>query len=180
MARRSSHPDHSSSPGGTRRVAMLAFPGVQMLDVMGPLEVFSRTSRWLKDHGKRADDAYSLEILGPKKGVFRASSGLRLHADHKFDEVSRGIDTLMIAGGVGAERQLRNAPLLRWVRQQASWVRRIASVCTGAFLLGEAGLLKGRRATTHWNWCQRLASRYEDVRVEPDTIYVREGNIYTS
>ena len=159
---------------------MLAYPGIQMLDVMGPLEVFSRTSRWLRDNGKRGDDAYSLEIVGLKRGVFRASSGLRLYADRRFDEVGRGIDTLMIAGGMGAERYRAHAPLLRWIRRQAGWVRRLASVCTGAFFLGEAGLLKGRRATTHWGWCARLASRYPDVRVEPDTIFVREGRIYTS
>jgi transcriptional regulator GlxA family with amidase domain len=164
----------------TRRIAMLAYPDVQMLDVMGPLEVFSRTSRWLRDNGKREDDAYSLEIVGLTRGVVRASSGLRLYADRRFDEVGRGLDTLLIAGGKGAERYRALAPLVRWIRRQARWVRRLASVCTGAFFLGEAGLLKGRRATTHWNWCGRLASRYPDVRVESDPIFVREGRIYTS
>jgi len=164
----------------TLRVAMLAYPDIQMLDVVGPLEVFSRTSRWLKDNGKRKDDAYSLEILGLKRGVFRASSGLRLFADRRFDEVGRGIDTLMIAGGRGAERYRAHPKLRGWIKRQAGWVRRLASVCTGAFFLAEAGLLDGRRATTHWGWCARLARRYPGVRVEPDTIYVREGSIYTS
>ena len=159
---------------------MLAYPGIQMLDVMGPLEVFSRTTRWLKDSGRRRDDAYSLEILGLKRGPFRASSGLRLYADRRFDEVGRGIDTLLIAGGMGAERYCAHPPILRWLRRQAGWVRRLASVCTGAFFLAEAGLLKGRRATTHWSWCARLARGYPEVRVEPDTIFVREGSIYTS
>jgi transcriptional regulator GlxA family with amidase domain len=176
--------DRKASAGvhrpGTLRVAMLAYPGIQMLDVMGPLEVFARTSRWLRDDGKRQDDAYSLELVGLKRGVFRASSGLRLYADRRFDEVGRGIDTLMIAGGMGQEIYRGHVPLLRWIRRQAGWVRRLASVCTGAFLLGEAGLLKGRRATTHWRWCAHLASRYPDVRVEPDTIFLREGCIYTS
>ncbi len=165
---------------GTVRVAMLAYPDIQMLDVVGPLEVFSRTSRWLKDNGRRDDDAYRLEILGLKRGVFRASSGLRLFADRRFDEVGRGIDTLMIAGGRGAERHRTHPPLLRWIRRQAGWVRRLASVCTGAFFLAEAGLLKGRRATTHWGSCARLARCYPGVRVEPDTIFVQEGSIYTS
>jgi transcriptional regulator GlxA family with amidase domain len=162
------------------RVAMLAYPDIQMLDVMGPLEVFSRTSRWLKDNGKRGDDAYSVEILGLKRGAFRASSGLRLYADRRFDEVGSGIDTLLIAGGRGAETYRARRPLLSWIRRQAGWVRRLASVCTGAFFLAEAGLLKGRRATTHWNWCARLARQFPGVRVEPDTIFVREGAIYTS
>ena len=159
---------------------MLAYPGIQMLDVMGPLEVFSRTSRWLKDNGRRADDAYSLEILGLRRGPFRASSGLRVYADRRFDEVGRGIDTLLIAGGVGTERYRSNRAILRWLRKQAGWVRRIASVCTGAFFLAEAGLLEGRRATTHWASCERLARAFPEVSVEPDTIYVQEGSVYTS
>jgi transcriptional regulator GlxA family with amidase domain len=159
---------------------MLAYPGTQILDVIGPLEVFARTSRWLRDQGRRRDDAYSVEILGLRRGAFRASSGLRLFADRRFNEVGRGIDTLMIAGGVGAERYCAHPPLLRWIRRQAGSVRRVASICTGAFFLAEAGLLKGRRATTHWSSCTQLARRYPDVRVEPDTIFVREGSLYTS
>src|SRR5229473_5428043 len=81
---------------GSLRIAMLAYPDIQILDVMGPLEVFSRTTRWLRDNGKRRDDAYSVEIIGLTRGVFRASSGLRLYADRRFDEVGRGIDTLFI------------------------------------------------------------------------------------
>ena len=164
----------------TRRVAMLADPGIPMLDVMGPLEVFSRTSRWLKDHGKGTDDAYSVEILGVTRGPFRASSGLRIYADHRFDQVGRGIDTLLIAGGIGAARYQRHAPLLRWIRRQAGMVRRLASVCTGAFFLAEAGLLSGHRATTHWSACDEMARRFPDVAVEPDTIFVREGSLSTS
>lgn len=159
---------------------MLAYPGIQMLDVMGPLEVFSRATRWLKDNGRRRDDAYSVEIIGLKRGAFRASSGLRVYADRGFGEVGRGIDTLMIAGGLGAERYHKDPALLRWIRRQAAWVRRLASVCTGALFLAEAGLLKERRATTHWSACARLAQRYPDVCVEPDPIFVQEGSIYTS
>ena len=159
---------------------MLAFPDVQMLDVMGPLEVFSRTTRWLRDSGTSSATAYSVEIIGVARGVFRASSGLRLYADHRFGEVGRGIDTLMIAGGRGAERHCKDATLLGWIRRQAGWVRRLASVCTGAFFLAEAGLLEGRQATTHWAWCDRLGKRFPTVRVEGDRIFVREGKIYTS
>src|SRR6266566_2104915 len=92
---RATEPRGEAARTTTLRVAMLAYPGIQMLDVMGPLEVFSRTSRWLKDNGRRAGDAYSLEILGLKRGAFRASSGLRLYADRPYGEVGRGIDTLL-------------------------------------------------------------------------------------
>ncbi len=159
---------------------MLAYPDCQMLDVMGPLEVFSRASRWLKDNGRRTDDAYSVELLGLQRGPFHASSGLRLYADRRFDEVGPGLDTLLIAGGRGMDRYRKHAPLLRWIRWQAGQVRRLASVCTGTFFLAEAGLLAGRRATTHWASCAKLAREFPSVRVEPDTIFIKEGPIYTS
>ena len=159
---------------------MLAFPDVQILDVTGPLEVFSRTSRWLRDHGRRSDHAYTVEIVGLKRGVFRASSGLRLYADHAFGDATRGIDTLLIAGGKGVAECRHHAKLLDWIARQSARVTRLASVCTGAFLLAQAGLLDGRRATTHWGSCAALAREFPRVRVEPDRIFVREGSIYTS
>ena len=163
-----------------RRVAMLAFPGVQVLDVMGPLEVFSRAARWLRDAGRRSDLAYEVEIVGTTRGVFRTSSGLRLVADRRYDAVRDGVDTLLVAGGIGMERWRRHAPLLRWLRRQSGRVRRLGSVCTGAFLLAEAGLLDGRRATTHWGSCARLAREFPAIRVEPDTLFVRDGPVWTS
>lgn len=159
---------------------MLAFPDVQVLDVMGPLEVFSRTSRWLCDHGLRRDHAYTVEIVGPRRGAFRTSSGLTIHAERGIADAGRGIDTLLVAGGVGVERLRGDARLLRWIRRQSRQVRRLASVCTGAFLLGDAGLLDGRRATTHWASCDAFARAFPDVEVEPDRIFVRDGALYTS
>src|SRR2546427_6384302 len=154
MSRRSSRPrpEHATEPPArperrtTLRVTMLAYPGIQMLDVMGPLEVFSRTTRWLKDSGRRRDDAYSLEILGLKRGPFRASSGLRLYADRRFDEVGRGIDTLLIAGGMGAERYCAHPPILRWLRRQAGWVRRLPPACPRGGVPARAGAPAGRGA----------------------------------
>jgi transcriptional regulator GlxA family with amidase domain len=159
---------------------MLAFPDVQILDVIGPLEVFARTSRLLREQHGRSREAYSVEILGLKRGAFRASSGLRLYADHALGEVDRGIDTLMIAGGIGVQKCCTQAPVLRFLRKQAKTVRRLASICTGAFLLAEAGLLSGRRATTHWGSCADLARRFPDVAVEPDTLFVQDGSVYTA
>jgi transcriptional regulator GlxA family with amidase domain len=162
------------------RIVMLAFPDVQVLDVMGPLEVFSRTSRWLRDEGHRRGHAYTVEIVGLRRGVFRTSSGLKLIADRAIGDVGRGVDTLLIAGGLGVERFRSNTELLDWIRRQSRMVRRLASICTGAFFLAEAGLLKGRRATTHWDHCDAFARQFPDVRLEPDTIFVREGSLYTS
>lgn len=159
---------------------MLAPPDGQVIDVVGPLEVFSRTSRLLREAHPGRPDAYSVEILGLTKGWFRVSSGLRLMADRRFDQAGHGIDTLLIAGGRGTGHYLSNPKLLAWIRKQRRSVRRLGSICTGAFLLAEAGLLENRRATTHWASCAEFTARYPNVQLEPDTLYVRDGSLYTS
>ena len=163
-----------------RRVAMLAFPEVQVLDVMGPLEVFSRTARWLRDQGRTRDLAYTVEILGLAAGPFPTSSGLRLHADRSYTSVRGGLDTLMVAGGVGVASLRQDRHLKGWLRRQADRSRRVASICTGAFLLAEAGLLEGRRATTHWGHCEAFAEAFPAVALEPGVLFVKSGGIYTS
>jgi transcriptional regulator GlxA family with amidase domain len=163
----------------TSRIAALAFPDAQSLDVVGPLEVFSRTSRWLMDNGKRKDPAYVVEILGVTGGPVRTSSGMRLIAERPFSAVERGIDTLLVAGGIGIGNAAHPS-VFAWLVRQARKVRRLASVCTGAFLLAEAGLLDGLRATTHWGSCAELARRFPDVKVERDVVFVRDGATYTS
>ncbi|MBK8233410.1 MAG: GlxA family transcriptional regulator [Candidatus Eisenbacteria bacterium] len=176
----SSPPSAVSRPRSARRVAMLAFPDVQILDVTGPLEVFSRASRWLRDQGGCADHVYEVEIIGLRRGRLRTSSGIRIHADRAFSEVDRGVDTLLIAGGMGVGPCRGNKNLIRWIRRQSTRVRRLASICTGAFLLADAGLLRGRIATTHWHHLDHLAREFPDVRVEADRIFTQEGSLYTS
>ena len=161
------------------RVAVLAFPSVQPLDVAGPLEVFGSAGRWLRDNGRTPGLGYEVEILAPRRGALRTSSGFRLHADRSFRDV-RGLDTLLVAGGLGVAKAAGDADLLRWLRRMATRVRRLGSVCTGAFLLAEAGLLDGRRAVTHWGSCDELARRYPRVRVEPEPLFVRDGGVFTS
>jgi transcriptional regulator GlxA family with amidase domain len=163
-----------------RRVAMLVFRDVQILDVTGPLEVFARTARWLVDHGRRAEPAYSVELLAARRGHVASSSGLELVVHRAFTEVRGGLDTLLVAGGIGVRRVLGDRTMLGWVRRMAPRVRRLASVCTGAFALAEAGLLEGRRATTHWSACRELAERHPGITVDPDPIFVRDGRVYTS
>jgi transcriptional regulator GlxA family with amidase domain len=163
-----------------RRVAVVGFPDAQMLDIVGPLEVFARSGRWLRDHGRRADDAYAVEILAAAAGPFAASSGLQLVAARAFAEVRGGIDTLLVAGGVGVAQAVRDRALLRWLERMAPRVRRLGSVCTGTFVLAEAGLLDGRRVTTHWRACTRLARLYPALQVDPDPIFVRDGDVWTS
>jgi transcriptional regulator GlxA family with amidase domain len=164
----------------TRRVVMVAFPDAQIIDITGPLKVFGRAARWLTEERSRRTPAYSVEIVASKAGPFATSSGIRLIADHAIADLRGPIDTLMVAGGRGVGEALGDRALIEWLRSTPRRVRRLCSVCTGAFLLAEAGLLEGRRATTHWRQCDRLAARYPAVSVETDPIFVRDGKIFTS
>ncbi len=166
--------------GNVHRVAALGFPEAQMLDICGPLEVFSRASRLLSDEGRGGAEAYSVELLARQRGPLRTSSGIELIATRSFTAVRDGLDTVLVAGGRGAHAALKDRALIDWVRRIAPRVQRIASVCTGAFVLAEAGLLDGKRATTHWASCERLAQQYPRVSVERDPIFIRQGRIYTS
>jgi transcriptional regulator GlxA family with amidase domain len=157
-----------------RRVAVVAYPGVQMLDVTGPLEVFAAASRLARR------PAYAVEVLAASAGPVTTQSGVRLVADRAWAAVARGIDTLLVGGGTGTADAMEDRALLAWLRRMAPRVRRLGSVCSGTFLLAEAGLLDGKRATTHWSVCDRLAARYPAVRIESDPIFVRDGNVYSS
>jgi len=160
----------------TRRVAILIFDGVQSLDMTGPLEVFAIANRV---HTDGAQPAYAVELIAPAAGVVTSNSGLRILADRSCHAVRGRLDTLLVAGG-DVRAGLRDRRLLRWLGVTARRVRRLASVCTGSFLLAEAGLLRGRHATTHWASVDLLARRYPDLQVETDAIFVRDGDIYTS
>ena len=170
----------SSRAPSPRRVAVVAFPGVQSLDVVGPLEVFAGAARWAAEVGGPRARGYAIEVLARRRGEVVARSGVRLVADRAFGRVRGGIDTLLVAGGEGTLQAIRDVALLRWLRGMAPRVRRLGAVCTGSFVLAEAGLLDGRRATTHWAACARMATRYPRVRVEPDPIFVRDGDVWTS
>jgi transcriptional regulator GlxA family with amidase domain len=155
------------------RVVVLAFEGVQSLDVTGPVEAFSVATRYFGGE-------YAIELVTPDGGPARASSGLSLNADRAAADVRGPIGTLVVAGGEGALRTAKDEPTRGWVRDAAARSERVASVCTGAFILAAAGLLEGRRATTHWDSCQRLAERHPQITVESDPIFVRDGNVLTS
>lgn len=164
----------------TRRVVMVAFPEVQILDVTGPLEVFGSASRLLAERTKSAPPAYTVEIAASRTGVLTCSSGMQIVATRALRSVGPGVDTLLVAGGAGTEAAVRDAGLVRWLRAVAPSARRYGSVCSGSFVLAAAGLLDGRRATTHWAWCALLAKLHPRVTVAPDPIFVRDGNVYTS
>ena len=163
----------------THRVVMLAYPDAQILDITGPLEVFARTARWLRDHHAQVIPAYEVELVAPTAGAFATSGGLRLVAERCFRDVDR-VDTLLLSGGIGYEAITRNAEAIRWIQRKARTVERIGSICTGAFVLAACGLLDHKSATTHWAYCDRLARTVPGCDVNADALYVRNGKVYTS
>ncbi|MGO9454685.1 MAG: GlxA family transcriptional regulator [Candidatus Binataceae bacterium] len=166
--------------GAPRRVVMLAFPDAQILDITGPLEVFSRASRWLIDEGLATTPAYEICLVAAERGPLAMSNGLKFVVEKSIGELRTPVDTLMVAGGLGIFAAMRDQKLIAWMRKMAPRVRRLCSVCTGTFLLAEAGLLNGRCATTHWRSCEALQRRFPAVKVQTDPIFVRDGRVYTS
>jgi transcriptional regulator GlxA family with amidase domain len=164
----------------TRRVAILIYDGIQSLDATGPFEAFAIANRLSSERqSPPARPPYAIELIAPAAGVITASSGIRLVADRAYRAVRGRLDTLVVAGGE-VQHIMRDKALLRWLVGAARRTRRMTSVCTGAFVLAEAGLLRGRSATTHWASTRRLAQRYPDIKVEPDAIFVRDGHFYTA
>ena len=167
------------SPNSPRIVEVLAFPSVQLLDVAGPLQVFASANEcaW---HGREPGAMpYALKVVARGGPSVATSSGLAL-ATEPLPPPGSAPDTLIVAGGPGVEQAAADPVLVAWLRERATRVRRVASVCTGAFLLAAAGVLAGRRAATHWSVCAELARRFPDVRVESDPIFVRDGPVWTS
>lgn len=161
-----------------RTLCFAIYPGYQNLDVSGPYEVFVGANRYLKSSGKAP--AYALMLASSNGRTIATESGLRVQPDRKLSQVRGPLDTLIVPGGFSSEDAERDPTFLQQLRRLASKSQRVAGVCTGAFPLAAAGLLDGKRATTHWAACKTLANRYPGVTVDPDPIYVRDGRIYTS
>jgi transcriptional regulator GlxA family with amidase domain len=156
-----------------RRVVIVTYPGVQTLDVTGPAEVL-RAASLIRPPG------YDVTVAATEKRPLPTST-VSLMPDERLEDMESGpIDTLIVAGGTGTRAAEDDERLVEWIADAARRSRRVTSVCTGAFLLARAGLLDGRRATTHWASCAELAARYSAVTVEADPIFVRDGNVATS
>jgi len=147
-----------------REVLVVAFDQVQGLDLTGPVEVFAHAE-------------YRIRTASLGGEAVRTTSGLRITPDEDLNQ-AHPTDLLLVPGGPGARRA--QPELVTWLRRRAGQARRLASVCTGAFLLAEAGLLSGRQVTTHWEHCATLARRYPDLRVDPEPIFIKDGNVVTS
>jgi transcriptional regulator GlxA family with amidase domain len=159
----------------TGTVAILAPPGVQLLDVSGPLDVFAETNVQARR------EVYRLLLVATKGGEIRSSSGTRLMPDRIIGApLHHSIDTLLVAGCPNAAEMSPAPAVINWLRQVAPATRRYGSVCSGAFFLAAAGLLEGKRVTTHWAVADRLAEAYPSITVEADAIHVRDGRLRTA
>lgn len=156
-----------------RRIVIVAFPDVQPLDVAGPAEVFATAARC-------RPGAYDVTVVARDGAAAPTASGYAILPGGDLESAAGRIDTLVVAGGPGTRTAAVDRALVDWVAEAAARSRRVTSVCTGAFLLARAGLLDGRRATTHWEWCDELGRRFPEVTVEPDPIFVADGHIRTS
>jgi transcriptional regulator GlxA family with amidase domain len=172
---------HLNGARATKRILFVAGSGTEILDLVGPLQVFARASdMYLRDH-PGAPPIYSVEVvsIAPGRSLI-ANCGLRFSANKTFREVRGKIDTVLVAGGDVIEQNKMSRGAVGWLKKITARTRRVGSVCTGAMLLARAGLLDGRRATTHWNWCETLIRCAPRTDVDPDPIFVRDENIYTS
>ncbi|NYH26534.1 GlxA family transcriptional regulator [Paraburkholderia bryophila] len=160
-----------------RSINILAFPDVQLLDVSGPLQVFASANELAR--GRGLAPCYEPRVIAAQAGTVVSSAGLGLVA-HALPSARTPSDTFIVAGGRGVHAASCDAVLTRWVRQHAAVSRRVASVCTGAFLLAAAGLLDERRVVTHWAHCNELVQQYPALRVEPDRIFIQDGTVWTS
>ena len=158
-----------SGMAAARKVVIVGPPPVQVLDVTGPLEVFSNV------------EPYDVTIgtPGPER-TLQTNRRFALTDAVPITEINRSIDTLVIAGGPGAETGVYDPLLVRWIGEAAGRSRRVASICTGVFLLGAAGLIDGKQVVTHWRFCDRLAKEFPRAIVRPEPIFMKDGAIYTS
>ncbi len=159
----------------TRMIALIGYDGVQALDLIGPWEVFSMANRY------GAPVRYEVVLASPGGGDLVSNSGFRLSGSVPLADLPDGLDTILIGGGDEAGLLgVRQGGILDWLRRRADSTRRVGSVCSGAFVLAAAGLLDGRRATTHWEVCDEMRTFRPQVRLEPDAIFVADPPFYTS
>jgi transcriptional regulator GlxA family with amidase domain len=162
-----------------RPIVIVVYPGVQSLDVTGPLEVFAGAQQLLAATA-RPERGYRVRVLSGDGQPLRTSSGLGVVPDGRLSHDAKPIDTLILAGGAGHREAMDDRALVNWISRASARARRTTSVCTGAFLLAAAGLLDGRRATTHWAAAEELQRAYPAVHVEAEPIFIHDGPIWTS
>ena len=170
----------SQQIANSRQIGFLVYPGCEILDVCGPHDVFSYADTWLTRLG-RNETGYQCILIAAAPGPIRTKCGIEIAPTHVFREVGDKLDTLVVAGGcMNVEEACEDPTLVEWVRSMAPRTRRVASICTGAFILAAAGLLNQRRVTTHWMFSELLATTFPLVQVDSSPLFCRDGNIYSS
>jgi transcriptional regulator GlxA family with amidase domain len=174
--------DESQTGVPSRRVVVLATPTAQSLEVAGPIEVFATAVMKLREAGRARSRPYEVTLASCTDvlAIRSFTSGLTINADCSWSAVQGDVDTLIISGGMEVWTGADNPALLEWVRSTSQRARRTVSVCTGAFVLAEAGLLSGKRVTTHWYFSQKLQEDYPALNVDPEPLFIRDGNIVTA
>ena len=165
----------------SRTIVFLAAPSSQILDVAGPFQIFVRAAELFVEQYPARKAPYSVLLASTtRRRSVATNCGLVLTGTKTYRTLRGPIDTLLVAGGSGVETAAHDEELLLWLQKTALRVRRIGSICTGAFLLASAGLLDGKRAATHWKWAAELANKFKHTTVDPDPIYIRDGSTYTT
>ena len=165
----------------SKTIVFLAAPCSQILDVAGPFQIFVRAAELFVEEYPARKAPYNVLLASTtRRRSVATNCGLVLTGTKTFRTLRGPIDTLLVAGGSGVETAAHDEELLLWLQKAAQRVRRIGSICTGAFLLASAGLLDGKRAAAHWKWAAELANRFKHTTVDPDPIYIRDGSTYTS
>jgi transcriptional regulator GlxA family with amidase domain len=164
-----------SEQASTRRIAIIAFPGVTLLDISGPAQVFAELEAI-----ELPAPGYSLSYLSTSGGLVPTDAGMMIDTAPIDSVRPHQVDTLVIPGGPGIWEMRKDAALMKWISQALPKARRAASVCLGAFVLAWTGALDGKRAATHWRYCPRLRDSFPNIRVEPDAIFVKDGRVWSS
>jgi transcriptional regulator GlxA family with amidase domain len=180
VRRRAGAPD-ADAAAGAKRIIGIAYPGSVLLDLAGPMEVFHFAADQMCEEGVAQALLYRVEIWAVETECVQTMSGLRVSATQAVGNDLRDVDTILIPGAKSGQPEIyRDRKLLEWLKDAAGKVRRVAAVGSGAFVLAEAGLLEGRRATTHWRDTELLKRAYANINVVKDVMFTRDGSIYTS
>jgi len=171
---------HRPAIEAQKTIGILGYDDVQALDIVGSADAFSIASTHLASERTDAAPAYKVLVLGPSRRIFVATSGIAIRP-HRALEAAPTLDTVIIPGGKGLRlNAATNARIAHWLKARARHIRRVASVCTGLYALAPTGLADGRRVTTHWRFAGEIAQRFPKLRVDPNALFIKDGQFYTS
>lgn len=165
----------------SKRVVFIIYPGVTLLDVTGPAQVFSSANSEISNRElSHSESGYDIVIASTRGGLIVTDTGLKIDTEAISELPDQPIDTIVVAGGGGVFEASEQGDIVAWLRQHMNKARRTVSTCMGVFLTAETGLLGNRNVTTHWRWCDELQQQYPELNVVPEPIFIKEGNYASS